>query len=525
MFQVKNFSFSYPNSSKKSLDNINLSLNKGEVVLVVGPNGGGKTSLLKSLMGIIPSMTGGDCEGSMEYLKKPVFSYSVSRLAGEVGFALQDPENQITNLTVWEEVIFGPSNLKWSPEKIIKESTNALVTVNLKDVQEKPVLSLSAGQLQRLSIASLISMNPSVLILDEPVSNLDPHGVFAVTKALEAIKKTADLVVISTHLIDPFLDIANRVVIIDEGKVAADISMNNLHEHLDVLKKHKIEIPQKYSIIEKLEKAGIKNLNLKNINKIPGIKINVNLNKENKQNKNYLLDISGIYYSYEKNKQILENISLKIGFSEQIVLAGKNGEGKTTLARIISGLIKPSLGKVIKPKIKIALLMQKSTLGFIGDTVLEEVVYGGDIDKADGIRWLEKFNIKQFGSTSPFRISGGEQRRLALAAAFARNPDLLILDEPTVGLDSFQVRQLIENLNSFKGAVLYISHDIRMVENCSRLVVLGERTIKYDGHRSKITPWLANYLGFPLVNFSTELALLLKSNKIPLSPEEIGIYK
>lgn len=204
MFQVKNFSFSYPNSYKKSLDDINLNLNKGEVVLIVGPNGGGKTSLLKSLMGIIPSMTGGNSEGKVEFLKKPVSSYSVSKLAGEVGFALQDPENQITNLTVWEEAIFGPANLKWTPDKIIKESTNALVTMDLKDIQEKPVLSLSAGQLQRLSIASLISMHPSVLILDEPVSNLDPHGVFSVTKALESIKKTADLIIISTHLIDPF---------------------------------------------------------------------------------------------------------------------------------------------------------------------------------------------------------------------------------------------------------------------------------------------------------------------------------
>lgn len=195
------------------------------------------------------------------------------------------------------------------------------------------------------------------------------------------------------------------------------------------------------------------------------------------------------------------------------------------MARIISGLIKPSLGKVTNPKIKIALLMQKSTLGFIGDTVLEEVVYGGDIDKNDGIKWLEKFNIKQFENTSPFRISGGEQRRLALAAAFARNPDLLILDEPTVGLDSFQVKQLIGNLSLFKGTVLYISHDIRMIENCSRLIILGEKGIKYNGHRSKITPSLANYLGFPLVNFSTDLAMSFKSEKIPLSPGEIEIYK
>lgn len=446
-------------------------------------------------------------------------------MAGEVGFTLQEPENQITNLTVWEETIFGPSNLRWSSEKVIKEASNSLKKVGLQNKENNPVLSLSAGQLQRLSMAGLISMQPSVLILDEPISNLDPHGVDSVTKALVLIRQTSKLIIISTHWIDPFYDLANRIIIIDEGKIVSDTSINNLHKHIDVLSNHKIEIPQKYTFIKKLEKVGIKNSNFKNFKDIPHIKIKVSLNKKNQKKENPLLNISNVSFSYEKNKPILKNISLKLGQSEQIVLVGRNGEGKTTLARIISGLLKPSIGKVLGPKIKIALLMQKSSLGFIGDTVLEEVMYGDNINKSEVMKWLDKFSIKHLQNISPFRISGGEQRRLALAAAFAQNPALLILDEPTAGLDSFQVKQLIENIKMFKGTVLYISHDIRMVENCSRLIILGEKTIKYDGHRNNLSPPMANYLGFPLVSLSANLALSLKSKKVPLSPEEVEIYR
>lgn len=523
MLSVHSFSYTYPNGIE-ALKNVSVMVSPGEFVLMCGPNGGGKSTLLKAILGIVPEYFGGDVKGSITFGGKPVGEYGITGLAGIIGIVLQDPESQISNTNVWEEITFALGNLLFPREEIILRATDALQRMELSELKGSSVDALSGGQMQRLSIAALIALRPRILIFDEPLANLDPLGVVSVVDALRRVKGFVDVVIVASHWLDPFLELATRLMVIDSGQLVLDIDPASVRDHLDTLKAHHVEIPQKLKIENVLRLQGAK------VEIIDGsiyLQDSVALKPcqiAHLPDNPTAISLEGVAYAYPDGTTPLRDITACIACGSHLALVGHNGTGKTTLARLLAGLRKPTAGHLVNRSASIAMMLQKPSLGFIATTVQDELAYGTDLSDAEVLTLLARFDLLRYRSMSPFELSGGEQRRLALALTAAKRYDLLLLDEPTAGLDAAQVRVLQEVLEDFEGTAIYITHDPRLIGNfLKEIIVLDDGRVQFHGSTTELNRGLLEYLGYPGINPTVALALRYLDSQVPMSPEQLEV--
>ncbi len=474
MINIRNLSFRYSKSSRTILDGITLDWSKGETILVTGRNGSGKTTLVKIVSGIIPYYTGGIIEGDVLINSTPVEQSNLIKRAGNLGIVLQDPLTQVTNLTVWDEVVFGIKNLMLSPYEIYKKSHKSLEIMGLINIQERETLYLSGGELQRLSIAGLLSMNPEILLLDEPTANLDPRGIASIVKTIEILQQRAPLIIIVSHQGECFLDVVNRIITLDQGTVIDDCDVN---QYRKAERNPSYDFEYMHSYLSTTVKGKI------------------------------IFEGKHMCFSYPNGPLILNDIDMVIREHERIILTGANGEGKTTLAKIISGLLKPK-GKLFSTIRRVAYIPQQPSLSFLGNSVIDELTWGLELSEDEVDDLLHLFSLSDLKNHSPFQLSGGEQKRLSLATSFAMKPDLLILDEPTAGLDQHQVDSLLNYLSTFTGSIILITHDIRVLANNSyRLIVLYGGNIIFDNMSHLISADIAIHLGLNLINPSIKYSV------------------
>jgi energy-coupling factor transporter ATP-binding protein EcfA2 len=531
MIHIKGLSFTYPESVNPALHDISLELHEGEVVLLAGPNGGGKSTLLKAILGIVPQVTGGTISGHVMIGEKSVRQLRTSELAGKIGIVLQDPESQVSNLTVGDEVRFGPANLCWPKVEVYKQAAQALHKLGIAELEPVSVLALSGGQLQRLSLAALLAMKPEVLILDEPVTNLDPLGVDMVITALRAIKSQVKLMIISSHWLDPFLDLATRLIVFEHGRVALDDTPVRLASQPELLGEFGVQVPQVFLLRQKLAKSGLalpadQTLPTSfNEWEICPTEFSASTHVQS------IVDIENVSYRYPKlrgGSQPLSDIDLTLFQGEHVALVGHNGTGKSTLARLIASLLKPTTGRIIRHDLnRIGLMLQKPTLGFLEPTVRQELAFGlpkNAETKARVEKYLHLFELSPYADQLPFHLSGGEQRRLSLATAMIAQPELLILDEPTAGLDSLQVGTFLQLLKSFVGTVVHITHDTRIVgAEVDRAIVLGGGQVAFAGHPALMTDELLKALGYDLVNTTIEFCMGHLKQGFPMLPSQLEV--
>jgi energy-coupling factor transport system ATP-binding protein len=515
MYKISKLSYRFPGCTNV-LNNIDLSIEPGEFVLMSGPNGSGKSTLLKAMLGIIPEYSGGSIQGSILFANKPIQTYNIVGLSGRSGIVLQDPECQISNLSVWEEVTFGTCNLKYDVDKVVSTANWALKNVGLSGLEHRHVITLSGGQLQRLSIATLLAMRPSTLILDEPLANLDPLGVKSVVEALEEVKEYVDTIIVATHWLDPFMEIATRLVLIDAGMVVLDIPVDQISCYEDVLENCKVEVPQKIIIERKLRTLD-KNFQ-KSLSSLKQIVPKDNFGSDE------ILKVEKVSYAYTEGEVSLSDISFGINRRSQVSIVGHNGSGKTTLARLLVGLREPSEGKILSKDIKRTMVMQKPSLGFLTETVEEELSYGLNVDRKVVWEHLNKFNLLQYKSRSPFNLSGGEQRSLALAIALLSGSEMIILDEPTAGLDAYNLRIFRDALSEFTGTVICITHDPRIVGVFTEEVIaLKNGTLAYFGSVYRMPARMHKNIGYAAINPTVNFAIEYLDTGIPMSPEDLEV--
>jgi len=504
MYSLKSVSYRYPEQTTQALSEINLFFEEGEFVILAGPNGGGKSTLLRALMGVIPSHVGGAMKGEILFRNKSVGRMRVSELAGSVGIVFQDPETQITNLTVGEEVAFGPENLCWDCATIQKLTTEALVLMELTGFEQRSVLSLSGGQKQRLSLAALLAMKPEVLILDEPMAHLDVWGLVSLVGAIEEAKKHCKLIVLATHFLDPFLHLATRLIVMDHGMVQADIAASEIPNYIESFENWGIQVPQ---ILEMKKRGAIAPIQ----------------SPQNRGTQGDLISVKDIHYRYAHDeKDVLTGVSIDFGWNERIALAGRNGSGKSTLARLLVGLRKPTRGRIVSCG-RGVLTLQYPTLGFITASVQEEIVFGSRLGTHEVASLLDRFDLSRYAGKSPFQLSAGEQRRLAIASALAQEPDLLVLDEPTAGVDLRNTQIILSEIKSFAGSVLHITHDPRVVANTERAVVMERGGVVFDGMQSEMEKTIVQRLGYDRISAVAKLAIdqgLWRG--IPLVPDQLS---
>lgn len=486
-FEIKNLSFSYPLGEVKALDNINLKIEKGEFAVICGKSGCGKTTLLRHLK---PAITPhGKREGEIFFEGREINSLSQREAVSKIGYVMQSPENQIVTDKVWHELSFGLESLGEEPRRIRLKVAEMASFFGIQQWFSKGVEELSGGQKQLLNLASIMAMQPQVIILDEPTSQLDPIAAADFLAAVKKINSALGVtVIISEHRLEEVIPLADKVIVMDEGR---SFSCSPC-EAYSVLKKMgnpmaeampaPVQIAAGISEHGKIEgyedklpltvRDGRLFLSEYMKDKIPAEK-----EEEEKISPKNLPDaikVHDLWFRYEKKgADIIKDLNFSVKKGTFHAVLGGNGAGKTTLFSLISGNLKAYRGKIAVgekgDKLKIALLPQNPQTLFVKKTLLEDIEEGIDVkmsreEKEKTAREVaQRVHLQNLLSRHPYDLSGGEQQRAALAKVLLTKPDILLLDEPTKGLDCCfkkELAEIIKELNSQGVTVIAVSHDI-----------------------------------------------------------------
>ena len=471
--KIKNLIFSYPNSEKTALNDINLTVNQGEFVTICGKSGCGKSTLLRHLKPILTPH--GKTSGEIYFNGKSIYDLSDREQAENIGFVMQNPDNQIVTDKVWHELVFGLESLGINSAEIRSKAAEMASFFGIQNWFYENVANLSGGQKQILNLASVMVMNPTLLLLDEPSSQLDPISAHDFFTMLERINTELGVtIILSEHNLSEVFPLSDKVVVMEDGKITAENTPYKIGEELKQNSMFAaLPTPTKiyYSLGNNSGNCpiticdGHKWLEKQQINEHFEFK-----SEKNRINTEPILELKDVWFRYEKNSDdILKGLSFKVHENEFYAIVGGNGVGKSTALSVISKINKPYRGKVfINDDTKVAVMPQNPQSLFLKKSVLEELydaVFDVEKEKRKNeIEYVMKLcELDNLLENHPYDLSGGEQQRVALAKMLLRKPDLLVLDEPTKGFDACFKRKLAMILKSLQKngmTVLMVTHDI-----------------------------------------------------------------
>jgi len=439
--RIENLVFAYPGVQGAVLDGVSLELAEEQTVALLGPSGAGKSTLVRALAGLVPHFHGGAFAGRVVVAGRDTRRARPADLAGTVATVFQDPEDQIVMGLVENEIAFGLENTGTPSREIWPRVEEALVSVDALHLLGRRTAELSGGELQRVCLAAALALRPGLLLLDEPTSQLDPAGAEAFLAAAEQHRSA---VLISEQRIARALELAERVLFLEAGRLALDADRLQALEWLE--RERPAYLPRGEAM--SLGTGGGEPL----------------------------LTLDGIEFAFGA-VPVLEGASLRVCRGEVVVLEGPNGSGKTTLAKIAAGLLAPAAGEVTRLG-RVAYLSQDPGRYLARDRADEEVALavGGDRDRA--LRALAAFDLEWAAARHPRDLSSGERERLALAAVVVGDADVLILDEPTRGVDPERKARLATWVRAYADtgrAVLVVTHDRSFPAD--RRVALGTKEV------------------------------------------------
>ncbi len=499
--------FRYAGADAPALEGIDLRIGAGEFVLLTGPTGCGKTTLLKTANGLIPRESAGRMEGSVE-----VFGENGGgSLPGRVGLLFQNPEDQILCARVEDEVAFGPENMGVPSGEIPVRIAEALAAVSAEEKRRARCAELSGGEKQRIALASVLSLHPRLLALDEPTSQLDERGAAEVLRALSQIRQKLGIAfLVAEHRIERVLPLADRLVVMEGGRIRGAFSRENFTEALPLLRELGLEVPPWMELAacaeagpaggEEAACARLKAAGLR-IQKIPA---------ENHREKGPpLLRVRDLSHRYRgAAAPALDAVSLLLEAGEILALLGHNGAGKSTFLSLLAGLLPCQSGAIawfgepagrLKPHTlagRVGFLFQNPDLMLSAETVEDEVALGPRLLGFEAGRarqavaaGLEGLGIAGLRARNPFSLSRGERLRVALTALLAGEPRVLLLDEPTAGLDRGSRLSFLDDLRGWVDAarktraVILCTHD-----SDAALRVADRAMLLREGKRAALGP-------------------------------------
>lgn len=471
--KIKNLIFSYSNSEKTALNDVNLTINQGEFVTICGKSGCGKSTLLRHLKPILTPH--GKTSGEIYFDGKSIYDLSDREQAENIGFVMQNPDNQIVTDKVWHELVFGLESLGINSAEIRSKAAEMASFFGIQNWFYENVANLSGGQKQILNLASVMVMNPTLLLLDEPSSQLDPISAHDFFTMLERINTELGVtIILSEHNLSEVFPLSDKVVVMENGKITAEntpykigeeLKQNSMFAALPTPTKIYYSSGNNSGNCPITIRDGHKWLEKQQINEHFEFKA-----EKNRINTEPILELKDVWFRYEKNSDdILKGLSFKVHENEFYAIVGGNGVGKSTALSVISKINKPYRGKVfINDDTKVAVMPQNPQSLFLKKSVLEELydaVFDVEKEKRKNeIEYVIKLcELDNLLENHPYDLSGGEQQRVALAKMLLRKPDLLVLDEPTKGLDACFKRKLATILKSLQKngmTVLMVTHDI-----------------------------------------------------------------
>jgi len=463
-------SFTYALGGRTALRHVNLEIAEGEFVVLAGRSGSGKSTLLRCINGLVPHFYGGRLDGRVLVDGIDTRASPVREAARVVGMVFQDPENQFVTGSARAEISFGLENLGYDDREIGEKVAWIARRLGLESLLERSPLELSGGEKQKIIIASVLAMGTKVVVLDEPTSQLDPYSSSEILDLLSWIGEQGYTVVVSEHRLPRLLERASRVVALEDGRIAFDGEPS--------------QFSNRFSTLVKLG---------------DGFRAPVSRNVEARQR----LSARGLAFRYPDGSDwVLDGLSLDLMKSEVLSIVGRNGSGKSTLAAVLAGILKPHSGEILLdgkdisslPRLeaskRIGIVFQDPNVHLFHDTVEEEIWFARKNLGLEDDGWVralvERMGLEGYMSSNPRDLSGGEREKVAIASVVSHQPEVLILDEPTRGLDLEEKRQLMSSLRQLAAdsglSVLLLSHDLEVVEAFSdRVGVLKAGKISYCG--------------------------------------------
>ncbi|KKG13418.1 ABC transporter ATP-binding protein [Methanosarcina sp. 2.H.T.1A.6] len=528
--RLENLTYSYPYSDFQALSDVNLELKKGEFVLLVGPSGCGKSTLVRCLNRLVPEISGGSFSGRVLLRGKDLKHEKVHKLALEVGMVFQNPETQLFSLTVAEDLAFGPENLGLSSPEVRSRVETALKEVGLERLRDHFIFTLSGGEKQRTAIGGNLAMQPEILVLDEPTSDLDPAGtreVLELLRRLNAEKQTT--LILIEHKLDAVFEMADRMLVMDNGRLILDGKpFEILCREEEKLRSLGIHPPQLTEIASLLG-LGSETSNvpayetlLKRLTELLQASEAENQLGSQEWAESEIpasmlqppeslphVRVENLCYRHEDGSEAFENLNFEIKHGEFLALLGHNGAGKTTLAGHLIGFCRPACGRVLlngkdiskystaQLSKQVGYLFQNPDSQIFTDSVLEEVRFGlenlgmsEEEIKRLANSALEMMELSAYIKRHPHALSRGQRQRLAVASILALEPDLLVLDEPTTGQDRGHIRNFLDKireLNRLGKTVILITHDMELAaEYAERVVVMKQGKILLDGPTAEV---------------------------------------
>jgi energy-coupling factor transporter ATP-binding protein EcfA2 len=501
IFTLSKVSYYYPRSDWPALHNLNLEVREGEFLLLIGRSGSGKSTLARAMCALIPDFYGGDMTGQIDFLGVPLTDWPKNQVAEKVGIVFQEPSKQLFYKNVERDIAFGLENLGFDNDLMHRRVAEVLDFLNLNSLRRRDSRLISGGEQQKIALAGVLAMGPQVLILDEPTSQLDPVAAAGFLDLLRDLNQDAGVtVILIEQRLDKAFNLADRVIVMEAGEIIYQgekteqlrWAFNNNYPLVPAVPAIFAAGANNAAVPMTIKEGRIMLGAMGADENVPPCKCETSLRPGEP-----LVQINKLTFAYPDSLPAIKDLDLKIWPGEFVALIGSNGAGKSTLLQVIAGLLggykgNVRVGDVSGKRLKaenlkhqVAYLPQNLDDFFLADTVVEDIMLAGEKAKEPPDYWLEALKLMQYRDDDPRKLSTGEKQRAALAAILASDPALILLDEPTTGVDrehKKKLGKLLVELCRRQKTIVLVTHDIDFVsEYAERIVFMHEGKIVAEG--------------------------------------------
>jgi energy-coupling factor transport system ATP-binding protein len=518
LFKVENLTYFYPEAERAALNDLSLEIREGEFILVAGGSGSGKSSLARALAGLIPDFYGGRIGGRVFFQGQDLRMMDRSKLAREVGMVFQDPEKQLVQTHVEAEIAFGLENLGLDNKEMLRRVAEVICFMNLEHIRGAFTANLSGGQKQKLALASVLAMQPHVLVLDEPTSQLDPVSAEDILNLVKRLNEEMGFTVIMIEQrLERCYHLADRVLLMEKGCITCDGTAREAASK--TIKGCTPFVPPVARFFAGLDVPSVP-LTVKEGRKLlrsylTGEKPDSGMLPAASASSTGAADLArrgsavclkNLWFTYPGGAEVLKDVNLDIREGEFVAVLGENGAGKSTMLRQLTGMLKPDRGSVEvlgrdmsrngfrEIRRQTAYLSQNPNDYLFQDTVEDELLFTmknfGLKDTAVVEEMLEKFHLARYRRTNPRDLSSGERQRVALASVLVIAPQLIILDEPTRGVDfrlKAELGRMLQQEADKGRTVIVVTHDVEFAaEYAARAVMMFAGRVVSDGEKHEV---------------------------------------
>lgn len=560
---INQVSYQYPRASTLALHDVTLTIHRGEFMGLIGPTGASKTTLCLTLNGIVPQFFGGRFFGSVNVAGLDTLERPISALAQHVGMVFEDPETQLTATSVENEIAFALENLKVPREEIRARIPRALTAVRLEGTEKKHPHELSGGQKQRLAIAAALALQPDLLVLDEPTSQLDPVGAQEVFATVRELNKTLGITILmASHAAEEMAEYADRIALLAEGALIKIGTPDEIYGDVPLLRVNGLRPPQvaeTFTLINnfglsvpripvRLE-TGLAALHELRAARPPAITPPTDLPQPRQPTGDPLLSVKDLRHTYSDGTQALKGVSLDIRAGEYVLIIGQNGAGKSTLVKHFLKLLEPTEGRVrvggadtrtltmSQLARRIGYVAQNPDNQIFNASVWEEVAFAmkvldypaAEIEQR-ATESLATLGLLEFRERHPLSLPKGDRARVVIAAILALKPEIVIFDEPTTGQDYRGAQCILDisrKLHQMGKTIIVITHHLYLMpEYAERVIVMGQGAKLLDAPIRQafheVALLASTYLTPPQ---AVRLAQELGQSEYPLlTPKEVAAY-